>query len=132
MVGNNLYVGGNFDQTADGSILNLNNIARYSLALPHTWSSLPNTGTAGPVYTIDSIGDMLYLGGIFYSTHDLAVTGFGHIVGFDLSGNTWHPLSHGGFNNGGNVYEILVYGTDLYIAGDNIVGTNDGAVNKSK
>jgi LPXTG-site transpeptidase (sortase) family protein len=128
VVGNDLYVGGQFKYTGDGTILNLNNIARYSLALPHTWSSLANTGLAGPVYTIASIGNMLYLGGIFYSTFDLTITGFGHITSYDISNNTWHALSHGGFNSGGSVGTILAYGTDLYIAGNNLVGTSDHTV----
>ena len=44
--GSDLYVGGNFTESADGQVTNLNHIAKYSNG---AWSPLSNAGLNGPV-----------------------------------------------------------------------------------
>jgi len=43
VVGSDLYVGGYFNETADGAVTNLNNIAKFSIT-SNTWSALPHNG----------------------------------------------------------------------------------------
>ncbi len=112
VVGDDLYVGGSFTQTADGVVTNLRNIARYNLTT-NTWSSLPNNGLNGDVLTIALSGTDLYVGGSFSQTADGAVTNLDNIVRFD--GTTWHALPNNGLN--GYVSDIVVAGSDLYVVG---------------
>jgi hypothetical protein len=60
-----LYVGGNFHQTVDGSVSNLNNIAKYSVDGGGTWTPLAENGLNGQVNTIINIDSLLYVGGLF-------------------------------------------------------------------
>jgi hypothetical protein len=48
VVGSDLYVGGLFDQTGDGSLTNLGSIARYDTTTA-TWHPLPNRGLGGSI-----------------------------------------------------------------------------------
>jgi len=66
-IGNDIYVGGNFTQTWDGAVTNLNYIARYNNG---NWYPLHNNGLNGAVYALAVVGDVLYVGGNFSMTAD--------------------------------------------------------------
>jgi LPXTG-site transpeptidase (sortase) family protein len=123
-VGGDLYVGGDFTQTADGTVTNLIDIARYN-TFTDTWSSLANNGVSGWVAVIAVVGTDLFVGGGFNQTADGAVTNLGNIARYDLITNTWSPLANNGLND--DVYAIAVIGTDLYVGG-RFSQTADGSV----
>ena len=62
--GNNLYIGGGFNETGDGSVKNLGNIARYNTN-NGTWYALSNRGLNYSVHALLVVGDDLYVGGAF-------------------------------------------------------------------
>jgi len=62
VIGDYLYVGGYFDQTGDGSLTDLGNIARYNITAG-TWHALPNKGLSFLVNALAVSGDDLYVGG---------------------------------------------------------------------
>ena len=132
VIGTDLYVGGEFNQTADHMVKDLNGIARFSLAT-QTWSALPQKGLAGFVYALAVNGGDLYVGGGFNKTKRCTEVGadpkdcnengqFNHIARFN--GGSWFPLaqkklSNDSFVNGldGQVYALAFLGDDLYIGG---------------
>jgi len=77
VMGSDLYVGGEFTQTADGTVTNLNHIAKYSGG---TWSALANHGLNSAVEALAVSGSDLYVGGWFIQTADGAVTNLNHIA----------------------------------------------------
>lgn len=125
--GNYLYVGGNFNQTGDGSVTNMYSIARYNL-LTNTWTPLPNQGLNGDVRGLAIIGSDLYVGGSFNWTKDLTIGNLVHIARYDMTGNAWHPVGNNGINNGGWVNTLMAVGSEIYVGGGNMTQTNDGAV----
>jgi len=82
VVGSDLYVGGNFTRTRDGTLTNLGRIARYDTTAS-TWNALPNQGLTGgsspDVHALAVVGSDLYVGGDFTRTRDgtLAQPGLG-------------------------------------------------------
>jgi LPXTG-site transpeptidase (sortase) family protein len=124
VVGDDLYVGGDFTQTADGAVTNLIDIARYN-TITNTWSPLANNGVSGYVGEIAVVGSDLYVGGVFTQTADGAVTNLGNIARYDLTTNTWSALANNGLND--DVYAIALVGTDLYVGG-RFSQTADGSV----
>jgi len=110
VMGSDLYVGGIFTQTIDGTVKHLNDIARYSGG---TWSPLANNGLGNYVYALAVIGSDLYVGGIFDKTNDGAVTNLNHIAKY--SGGAWSGLANNGLNS--NVQALAVIGSDLYVGG---------------
>ncbi|HEY71624.1 MAG TPA: sortase [Anaerolineae bacterium] len=122
--GSDLYVGGEFTQTADGSVTNLRNIARFN-TITNTWSPLTNNGLVGYVMEITVVGEDLYVGGSFNQTTDGAITDLGNIARYNLTTNTWFPLPNDGLND--DVLTIAMSGTDLYVGGS-FSQTADGAV----
>ena len=59
VTGTELYAGGNFLQTYDGSVANLGNIARLSGG---AWTALPNHGLKGSVLALPQAGTICMLG----------------------------------------------------------------------
>jgi N-acetylneuraminic acid mutarotase len=123
VVGSDLYVGGFFSQTGDGS-LGLNHIARYDTA-DHDWHALPNQGLNGLVSALAASGSDLYVGGGFTQTGDGSLTGLGHIARYDTTAGTWHALLNQGLND--DVRALAVDGSDLYVGGD-FTQTGDATV----
>jgi N-acetylneuraminic acid mutarotase len=119
-----LYVGGGFTQTGDGSLTGLGRIARYDTAAS-TWHALPNQGFNGLVRALAVVGSDLYVGGLFTQTGDGALTGLGYIARYDTTAGDWHALPNQGFN--GYVYALAVNDSDLY-AGGAFTQTGDGTV----
>ena len=121
--GNDLYVGGSFWQTADGTVKKLNDIAKYSNG---TWSALANDGLNSNVYALAVSGSDLYVGGDFTQTDDGTMTNLNKIARYS-SGGTWSALSNNGLLGYHGVYALAVSGSDLYVGGD-FTQTADGTV----
>lgn len=85
--GSILYVGGEFSQTADGAVTNLNNIARFNTGTS-TWSALPNHGLNNIVFALAVSGTSLYAGGQFSKSADNTVTNLNNIARL---GNAFPP-----------------------------------------
>lgn len=120
VMGNNIYVGGLFSQTSEGSVKNLNNIAKFSGG---AWHALPHHGLNGYVLSLTVVGNNLLIGGHFTQTADGAVTNLNYIAKFD--GTNWVALPHHGLN--ANVEAITALGNDLFVAG-HFTQTADGNV----
>lgn len=118
VIGNDLYVGGNFSKTKDGAIEGLNNIAKFSNG---EWSALPNQGLNNHVTALAAVGDVLYVGGRFRKTYDNAVQDLNNIA--KLSNGAWTALPNKGL--AGNVYAIKAFKGDVYVGGE-FSGTGDG------
>jgi hypothetical protein len=116
VVGSDLYVGGLFAETGDGTTLtHLGRIARYDTA-DHSWHALPNEGLDNAVRVLRAVGSDLYVGGIFTRTGDwTTLINLGRIARYDTTTGTWHALPNRGLNNG--VYELAPFGGDLYVGG---------------
>jgi hypothetical protein len=124
VVGSDLYVGGTFTQSGDGTLTNLGRMARYDTSAG-TWHTLPHQGLNNPVYTLAVSGSDLYVGGTFTQTGDGALTNLGRIARYDTTAGTWHALSNQGVNS--NVFALAVSGSDLYVGGT-FTQTGDGAL----
>ena len=118
--GSDLYVGGYFVQTSDGTLTNLGRIARFDTS-DNTWHALPNQGLNGDIFALAVSGSDLYVGGNFTQTGDGTLTNLGHIARYDTSANTWHALPNQGLGAGGagvcRVEVLTVDGSDLYVGG---------------
>ena len=119
VVGETLYVGGSFTATADGTVTNLNRIARYNLTT-NTWSPVGNNGLFAnfgfaPVSAFAVKDNILYVGGEFSRTFDNAVTNLNNLAVYNLTTNTWSQFANFGTN--ANVNALAIVGNDLYIAG---------------
>ena len=114
-IGTDLYVGGDFTQTYDGAVTNLNRIAKYDTKT-NTWSALPHNGLDNAVHSFAVMGTDLYVGGGFSQTKDGAVTGLNAIARIDTTTGAWSALPHNGLG-GGAVYALAVIGTKLYVGG---------------
>jgi N-acetylneuraminic acid mutarotase len=119
-----LYVGGDFDYTGDGSVTNLGHVARYDTTTG-TWHALPNQGLRGPVSAMALDGSDLYVGGSFTRTDDGTLTGLGRIARYDITAGTWHALPNQGLND--DVRALAVSGSDLYVGGE-FTQTDDGTL----
>jgi len=112
--GSDLYVGGDFTQTGDGTLTSLGRIARYDTTAG-TWNALPNQGLDGYVYALAVSGSDLYVGGYFTQTGDGTLTNLGRIARYDTMGGIWNALPNQGLNN--TVLALAVSGSDLYVGG---------------
>jgi len=117
-----LYVGGNFRKTADGSVTNLNNIAKYDPNASNgkgQWYPLANDGLNGVVNCIHILNNVLYVGGEFNATSDNSLTTLNHIAKYDPNANSgngqWYALAHDGLNN--IVNSIINVNDILYVGG---------------
>jgi N-acetylneuraminic acid mutarotase len=124
VVGDDLYVGGAFTATGDGTVSDLNRIARYDIT-DGTWHALPNQGLNDVVVALAVVGDDLYVGGDFTATGDGTMIDLGNVARYDITDGTWHALSSEGLS--GWVNELAVVGDDLYVGG-NLFQTGDGAL----
>jgi N-acetylneuraminic acid mutarotase len=122
--GSNLYVGGGFTQTVDGSVTNLNYIARYDTA-GSTWHALSNQGLSNEVTALAVVGSDLYAGGWFTQSVDGSAINLNHIARYDTTGGTWHALSNQGLND--SIFALAVVGSDLYVGGT-FTQSGDGSV----
>jgi len=114
--GDDLYVGGDFSATGDGTTkTSLGNIARYDIK-DGTWHTLPNKGLNKPVRSLAVSGPDLYVGGEFDKTGDGTTwTNLGNIVRYNADDDSWYPLPESGLN--GMVMALAVSGDDLFVGG---------------
>jgi hypothetical protein len=113
-VGSDLYVGGFFTATADGSVQNLNGIA---LLHSGQWQALPDQGLNGGVTSLAVIGSDVYAGGTFTGTAAGTLGGQLSYVARLSTGvaPAWHPLAHNGLN--WDVRQMAAHNGDLYVGG---------------
>ena len=114
VMGSNLYVGGEFTQTADGAVTNLGNIARYNTTTA-TWHALPNQGLDEAVRALAVVGSDLYVGGNFTKTGDGSLTKLGRIARYDTAAGTWHALPKQGLDS--VVWALALSGDTLHVGG---------------
>ena len=122
--GSDLYVGGHFTQTGDGSLANLGRIARYDTTAPGTWHALNNQGLSNWVLALALAGSDLYVGGVFNQTGD-STLGLGRIARYDTTDDSWHALPNQGLDHYVLVLELV--GSDLYVGGQ-FAQTGDGSL----
>jgi hypothetical protein len=124
VVGSDLYVGGRFTQTVDGTLANLGHIARYDTSTG-TWYALSNQGLDKPVFELTVVGSDLYVGGEFTQTGDGSLADLGRIARYDTTAGTWHTLSNQGLDD--TVRTLAMVGSDLYVGG-HFTQTGDGSL----
>lgn len=127
--GNDLYIGGGFSSTGDGTQGYLGNIVRYDTK-SETWHPLQNGLCRDSldfcyVSALALYGDDLYAGGGFDRTGDQSLKNLGNIARYDTKINTWHSLPRNGLND--SVTSLAVYGTDLIVGGQ-FTATGDGGL----
>lgn len=115
VVGNSMYVGGAFTATADGTVTNLNRIARYDL-ITNTWHPVGNNGLNLTVLSFAVKGNDLWVGGRFRRTFDSAVTNLNYLAQYNILTNTWSAVPENGMNS--DVNSLLFVGDDLYLGGE--------------
>jgi hypothetical protein len=113
--GSEVYVGGAFTQTANGTVTGLSHIARYD-AGTGTWHALAQGGLDDTVFELTFVGKDLYVGGAFEQTADGSVTNLGHIARYDTETESWHTLPSQGLSNW--VYVLTSHNSDLYVGGE--------------
>ena len=121
IIGDNLYAGGAFNGTHDGTISTLVHVARYDITAD-AWFPLGNNGTnnGGIIHELGSAGNELYVGGgVFVSTNDGAVTNLNNIAQYDTLTSTWSAFPNHGVEDAGNlgVLAIVQSGPYLYVGG---------------
>ena len=77
--GDDMYVGGNFSGSGDGSIGNLGGVARFDKNTD-SWHPLPNQGFKGNVSALLVSEGGLFVGGSFPETGDGWLKDLGHIA----------------------------------------------------
>jgi N-acetylneuraminic acid mutarotase len=119
-----LYAGGDFDQTGDGSVSGLGHIARYDLH-KHSWHAFTQKGLNGNVMAMTVSGDDLYVGGIFTATVAGPSTDLNAVARYDLKNDTWHAMPNKGLDD--TVKAIAISNSDLF-AGGYFYPTGDGVI----
>jgi hypothetical protein len=124
VVGNEVYVGGNFTEANVGSTpVPANNVACFNLQT-NTWRALASStgnGVNGQVYALAVIGDtLLYVGGTFTEANaGSAPVPVNNLACFRIRSNTWHALGTDEGNGvDGPVNALTVIGNTLYVGGD--------------
>lgn len=113
VLGSDLYVGGNFNQTVSPAVT-LYAIAKYSGG---AWSALADNGLNGTVNAMVVSGGDLYVGGNFTSSAGGATPNMNRIAKY--SGGAWSALPNNGLGGGPfpSVNALAMNGSDLYAGG---------------
>ena len=113
-----VFVGGQFIQTGDGTMQNLGFITRFNTT-KGTWHVLPNQGLNGAVRAFKVSDGSLYVGGWFSETGDKALKNLGNIARFDIKTEKWYQLPNKGLYNAApwdaTVDALEVNGNNLYV-----------------
>ena len=115
--GDDIYIGGGFNQTSDGAVTNLNHIARYD-TLTDTWLGFPQQGLNGSnnyIGALAIVDNNLFMGGYFSQTFDGVIRNLNYVARYNLSTGAWSALPHNGLNNPVNV--IVPHDGDIYLGG---------------
>ena len=119
-IGDNLYVGGNFDRAGGQSV---SNIARYNFTTG-TWHTM-GAGIGGNVRSMLSVDDILVIGGS-YSRMD---TQFSGSIGlYNTTSQTWTPSSDNRALTG-SVNHMVLTGNTIY-AGGSFTAAGDLPLNR--
>jgi hypothetical protein len=116
VVGNEVYVGGNF--TSAGGV-SANRVARFNTQT-NTWSTLgtgSSNGVNGPfVFALAVVGSEVVVGGVFTSAGGVSANG---VARFNTQTNTWSTLGTGSSNgvSGVGVAALAVVGNEVYVGG---------------
>lgn len=128
VVGNDLYLGGLFQNTRD-FVQRLNLIARYDMTA-NTWSQLANDGfSGGVVMTLGSRGSDLIVGGYFFGNGDGSNQNIRNLVFYNTTSGTWTMPANVGLDSFVEVMAIdgdqaMFRGTFQGTADQTIVGFN--------
>ena len=122
--GNDVYVGGFFDQAGGSS--GFNNVARYDGS---GWSRLgtpAQNGVFGQVNALAVSGNDVYVGGQFTQAGSVSAN---NVARFNVGTNSWRALGTGTQSGvGGAVYALAVSGNDVYVGGFFNLAFTDGSV----
>jgi len=133
VLGNDLYVGGNFTQA--GGVF-ANNVARYN-PTTNSWSALGTGagGVDGDISALAVVGNDLYVVGNFSRANAGGTSGsvvnVNRIARFNVTTNAWGALTGAGGGNGvnGNIFAIATAGSDLFVGGSFTEVNFGGTVN---
>jgi N-acetylneuraminic acid mutarotase len=89
--GDDLYVGGSFSRTFDGSVTNLNRIARYN-TVTNNWSELTDLGLNSNVYALTASDGNLFVRGEFSGTFNTGAT-LNRLARYNTADNTWSAIT---------------------------------------
>jgi N-acetylneuraminic acid mutarotase len=123
VIGNEVYVGGNFTEVNVGSTpVPANNVACFNVQT-NTWRALAsNTGNGvnGEVFALAVSGSVLYVGGEFTQANaGSSPIAANNVAYFDLQRRVWSPLSSNTGNGvNGQVFALAVAGYDVYVGGE--------------
>ena len=128
--GNDVYVGGIFNQAGTGSgAVFANNVARYN---PNsgTWDNLGGGvsfgGFGGQVNALAVSGNDVYVGGFFDQAGSVSAN---NVARFNVGTNSWRALGTGTQSGvGGVVNALAVSGNDVYVGGFFNLAFTDGSV----
>jgi hypothetical protein len=126
VIGNDLYVGGNFSSAnVGGTTVSTNSVAKVNLTTG-VWSALG--GGTFFVHSMAANGTDLYIGGGFTSANGGALAA-NFIVKYDTMSGVWSTLGTGGGNGvNSSVFSLAVIGGDLYAGGFFTSANTGGAV----
>jgi hypothetical protein len=120
MIGNDLYVGGDFTQAnVGGAAVNVLKLAKYN-TVTNTWSPIGgNGGVSSDVYAMTVHNSDLFVGGSFIEAYaNNSAVRVNRVARYNTTTSTWSALGWGsGCGVNGNVLSLAVVGSDLYLGG---------------
>jgi hypothetical protein len=121
LVGDDVYVGGQFDRANVGASIVASSVARWDGENWHALAGPGGEGVSGHVLAMAWFQDSLYIGGFFVSVNVGAPVQARYVARWD--GAAWHHLVNG---TNGTVSELHVHEGALYVGGEfHRVGEND-------
>ncbi len=123
--GSELYAGGFFTKTFDGTTTDLNNIARFDTA-SDTWTALAGKGLDGVVRGLTVSDTDILVNGEFNGTFDDAAF-LDRLGRYDSVNNTWKPVTVDAATRQAAIATsaALRVGNDIYVGGG-FTGTDNG------
>jgi hypothetical protein len=142
VIGNGVYVGGNFHMVNRGGTgatpaISAEGVARFDLAT-NTWSNLSQgdgNGVNSSVMALAVSGSSLYVGGFFSTANVSGVNPFSRVSAhrvakFDTITNTWSALTAQNNPNANGVddvvFAVVVSGSNIFVGGSFTNANDDG------